>query len=190
MTGSLRGQLSDYLVLRRALGYRMARPEKLLAQFLDHLERLEESMVTVTGALDWARLPANGGSNWWAYPDTAAGNLDDREDVHPGAGERDGLDEVRRQQRLGLRAQEIRPRRGGPIGCGIDPGLAQDLPDSRRGDLDAEGEQLAVHAPVAPRRVVRHQAQHQRADRAYSSRSARRRGRDMTAWRAATRSRR
>ncbi len=67
MTGSLRGQLSDYLVLRRALGYRMARPEKLLAQFIDHLERLDESMVTVTGALDWARLPANGGSNWWAY---------------------------------------------------------------------------------------------------------------------------
>ena len=23
--------------------------------------------VTVGGALDWARLPANGGSNWWAY---------------------------------------------------------------------------------------------------------------------------
>lgn len=67
MTGSLRGQLSDYLVLRRALGYRMARPEKLLAQFLDHLERLGESTVTVTGALDWARLPVNGGSNWWAY---------------------------------------------------------------------------------------------------------------------------
>jgi hypothetical protein len=67
MTGSLRGQLSDYLVLRRALGYRMARPEKLLTQFLDRLERLDESVVTVAGALDWARLPANGGSNWWAY---------------------------------------------------------------------------------------------------------------------------
>ena len=67
MTASLRGQLSDYLALRRALGYRMARPEKLLAQFLDHLERLDESTVTVTGAFDWARLPANGGSTWWAY---------------------------------------------------------------------------------------------------------------------------
>jgi integrase len=67
MTGSLHGQVSDYLALRRALGYRMARPEKLLAQFLDHLERLNESTVTVTAALDWARLPANGGSTWWAY---------------------------------------------------------------------------------------------------------------------------
>jgi integrase len=67
MTGSLRVALGDYLALRRALGYRMARPEKLLAQFLDHLERLDESTVTLTGALGWARLPVNSGSNWWAY---------------------------------------------------------------------------------------------------------------------------
>jgi integrase len=49
------------------LGYRLARPEKLLGQFLDHLERAGQSGITVTAALDWARLPANGGSNWWAY---------------------------------------------------------------------------------------------------------------------------
>ena len=36
--------------------------------------------------------------------DAAAGVLDDGEDVHPGAGQRDGLDEVRRHQRVGLRA--------------------------------------------------------------------------------------
>ena len=67
MTGPLREQLADYLALRRALGYRLARPEKLLGQFLDHLERVGESRITVQTALDWARLPANGGSNWWAY---------------------------------------------------------------------------------------------------------------------------
>ncbi len=67
MTAPLRDQLADYLALRRALGYRLARPEKLLNQFLDHLDRAGESRVTVAGALDWARLPANGGSNWWAY---------------------------------------------------------------------------------------------------------------------------
>ena len=39
MTGPLRDQLADYLALRRALGYRLARPEKLLGQFLDHLEQ-------------------------------------------------------------------------------------------------------------------------------------------------------
>jgi hypothetical protein len=34
--------------------------------------------------------------------DAAVGMFDDREDVHPGAGGRDRLDEVRGQQRLGL----------------------------------------------------------------------------------------
>jgi integrase len=66
VTGPLRDQLADYLALRRALGYRLARPEKLLGQFLNHLERADESRITVAVALDWARLPA-GGSNWWAY---------------------------------------------------------------------------------------------------------------------------
>ena len=60
MTGPLRDGLADYLALRRALGYRLARPEKLLGQFLDHLERAGEARITVAAALDWARLPAGG----------------------------------------------------------------------------------------------------------------------------------
>ena len=67
MSGQLRDQLGDYLGLRRALGYRMARPEKLLNQFLDRLETAGTSTITVANALDWARLPAGGSSNWWAY---------------------------------------------------------------------------------------------------------------------------
>ena len=68
MTGTLlRQELADYLALRRALGYRMARPEKLLNQFLDYLAHHGASRITVAAALDWARLPANGSSNWWAY---------------------------------------------------------------------------------------------------------------------------
>jgi integrase len=68
VTGPLREGLADYLALRRALGYRLARPEKLLGQFLDHLEQAGEARITVAAALDWARLPAGGGdSNWWAY---------------------------------------------------------------------------------------------------------------------------
>ncbi len=66
----LREELAAYLALRRALGYRLARPEKLLNQFLDHLERIGQRTVTVAVALDWARQPAAsaaGGSNWWAY---------------------------------------------------------------------------------------------------------------------------
>lgn len=70
MTGTcstLRGEMTAYLALRRALGYRLARPEKLLEQFLLHLDQVGESRITVATALDWARLPANGDSNWRAY---------------------------------------------------------------------------------------------------------------------------
>ena len=61
MTGTLREELADHLALRRALGYRLARPEKLLGQFLDHLDRIGESRITVQAALDWARLPTGEG---------------------------------------------------------------------------------------------------------------------------------
>jgi integrase len=67
VTGTRREELADYLALRRALGYRLARPEKLLGQFLDYLDQIGESRTTVAAALDWARLPAGGDSNWWAY---------------------------------------------------------------------------------------------------------------------------
>lgn len=67
MTGPLRDALVDYLALRRALGYRLDRPEKLLHQFLSHLEATQQDVVTVQNALEWAQLPANGASNWWGY---------------------------------------------------------------------------------------------------------------------------
>ena len=64
---ALADQLADYLGLRRALGYRLARPEKLLVQFLDYLGQQDQSVITVATALEWARLPAASTSNWWAY---------------------------------------------------------------------------------------------------------------------------
>lgn len=67
MTAELRAQVADYLAVRRALGYRLERPEKLLDQFLDYLDEIGQSAVTVAGALDWARQPAGGDSSWWAY---------------------------------------------------------------------------------------------------------------------------
>lgn len=67
MTVPLRDQLTDYLTLRRALGYRLQRPEKLLNQFLTHLEHHDETVVTVAAALDWAQLPAGAAAGWWAY---------------------------------------------------------------------------------------------------------------------------
>ncbi|MHB1329715.1 MAG: tyrosine-type recombinase/integrase [Gemmatimonadales bacterium] len=67
MTGPLRHALADYLALRRALGYRLDRPEKLLTQFLAHLDSTGQDVVTVRVALEWAQLPSNGASNWWGY---------------------------------------------------------------------------------------------------------------------------
>jgi integrase len=63
----LRDQLADYLTIRRSLGYRLERAEKLLAQFVDHLDALGAERVTVEQALAWARLPAGGDANWWAF---------------------------------------------------------------------------------------------------------------------------
>ncbi len=54
-------------MLRRAMGYRLARPEKLLNQFLGYLDEAGADTVTVAHALGWARLPAGGERIWWAY---------------------------------------------------------------------------------------------------------------------------
>ena len=62
----LRSALADYLSVRRALGYKLQRPEKLLNQFLTHLEDLGEERVTVSAALEWATLPKNGDQSWWS----------------------------------------------------------------------------------------------------------------------------
>jgi len=62
---SLRESLAEYLAVRRALGYRLERPEKLLCQFLDHLDASGSDQITVEHALAWATLPA-GGTHWHA----------------------------------------------------------------------------------------------------------------------------
>jgi len=67
MTVPLRAALADYLQMRRALGYRLERPEKLLNQFLDHLEAAGTTTLTSDAALEWACLPAGGDLNWWAH---------------------------------------------------------------------------------------------------------------------------
>ena len=59
--------LNDYLTIRRALGYKLARAEKLLGQYLDYLDEHGERLVTVENAVAWATLPAEGNPNWWAY---------------------------------------------------------------------------------------------------------------------------
>ena len=63
----LQQALADYLSIRRALGYKLERAGKLLAQFVDHLDAAGVSTVTVEHAVAWATLPASADGYWWAY---------------------------------------------------------------------------------------------------------------------------
>ena len=63
----LRQALADYLQVRRALGYKLERAEKLLLQYLDYLEELDAEKVTIENAVGWVTLPAEGSGHWWAF---------------------------------------------------------------------------------------------------------------------------
>ena len=54
---ALRHALLDYLHLRRSLGYKLSRAEKLLRQFLDYLEAAGAVAITTEHALAWACQP-------------------------------------------------------------------------------------------------------------------------------------
>jgi integrase/recombinase XerD len=63
---ALEQSLADYLAMRRALGYKLQRAGKLLAQLVAWLD--ERGAPTITGdlALEWATLPPGSESNWHA----------------------------------------------------------------------------------------------------------------------------
>lgn len=63
----LREALAEYLNLRRSLGYKLRRPEKLLDQFIDFLKAEGARTITTKHALAWACQPENGGAAWWGY---------------------------------------------------------------------------------------------------------------------------
>jgi integrase/recombinase XerD len=62
----LRHALDDYLAIRRALGFKLDRAGRLLADFVAHLEASGSDSITIDAAIAWATLPPNGASNWWA----------------------------------------------------------------------------------------------------------------------------
>lgn len=64
---SLGRALTEYLSLRRSLGYKLDRTEKLLRQFIAYLEAEGTQVVTIENALAWACLPENGDSSWWTH---------------------------------------------------------------------------------------------------------------------------
>lgn len=62
---SLRLAVGDYLAMRRALGFKLDREEKLLPRFADFIADRGEQHVTVDAAVAWATLPA-ASAGWWA----------------------------------------------------------------------------------------------------------------------------
>ncbi len=87
----LRQALADYLQIRRALGYKLERAEKLLVQYLDYLDAVDAEKVTIENAVAWAALPAVGkAGHWWAFRLSAVRGfakylhaLDERHEVPP-----------------------------------------------------------------------------------------------------------
>lgn len=59
--------VADYLAVRRAMGYKLERTEKLLGQFVDFLDGAGLHTVTVEAAVAWATLPVDVGTNWHAH---------------------------------------------------------------------------------------------------------------------------
>lgn len=63
----LRLALAEYLQTRRALGYTLARTEKLLNQFVDYLVASDAAGINTASALSWASLPEKSEGSWRNY---------------------------------------------------------------------------------------------------------------------------
>jgi integrase/recombinase XerD len=57
---------SDYLTIRRAVGFKLERVEDRLAQFVAFAESEGATRVTCDLALRWAKQPENAEVSWWA----------------------------------------------------------------------------------------------------------------------------
>ena len=67
MSGNtLRAGLADYLAVRRALGFKLARDGLLLGQFVGFCEQARASQITSSLALAWVSLPVNASPSWLA----------------------------------------------------------------------------------------------------------------------------
>jgi integrase len=63
----LRHALGDYLAVRRALGFKLHKPEKLLAQFVTDMEQRGETHLRLSTMLAWATQPADAHQSWLSY---------------------------------------------------------------------------------------------------------------------------
>lgn len=80
---------NDYLALRRAVGFKLARHGRLLPDLVAHLEAAGETTVTIASALEWATQPAGHPQEWAVRLSIARGfarylrTLDGRAEVPP-----------------------------------------------------------------------------------------------------------
>jgi integrase len=65
MSATVRAELDRYLVIRRAVGFKLARSELLLTDYIGYLEAIGAEAITTENAVAWASLPPNGSSSWW-----------------------------------------------------------------------------------------------------------------------------
>jgi integrase/recombinase XerD len=64
---TMRQAAEDYVALRRAMGFKLDKPARLVLQFADYLDRLGTTQLTIDTALAWARQPTRADPSWWAY---------------------------------------------------------------------------------------------------------------------------
>jgi integrase/recombinase XerD len=64
---ALGAHVTDYLRLRRALGYKLEREEQWLRQFVGYLEAAGAATVVSDLAIAWARAPVNARPAYWAH---------------------------------------------------------------------------------------------------------------------------
>jgi integrase/recombinase XerD len=57
-------ELAAYLVLRRSMGFKLRRAEKLLNQFVNFCQAIDVEFVTIEVALRWATLPLGASPSW------------------------------------------------------------------------------------------------------------------------------
>lgn len=123
--------------------------------------------------LDCLGDPGVGGMRGGAeYTDASVGVVDGGEGVLTLPGEGDGLDEVHREDGLGLGVQEGGPGDVRALGRGIDAFGLEDFPDGGGRQLDAEEREFAVDAPVAPGGVFFGEAEYEAADGGDCARAA------------------
>jgi site-specific recombinase XerD len=58
--------LTEYLALRRALGFKLRHETWFLPDFVSYLKAHRSAVITTELALSWARQPADAHPNWWA----------------------------------------------------------------------------------------------------------------------------